>query len=395
MEHSTDAEMSTYHGPRRTTTPWALALVVAVGAALAPGGLGAQVGDVRIEVGAARAFPPSGSDALASTYLTLGLRMDRWTRHGGVFAGVYGGLSSDSVGGDWGSVIVGGEAIVGSSAPVELALMVTGYAFRVGEPFTYTAITGQARPELRFKVAPGAVIVLQGEGGVGETTVELRRGDLSRRFESDLWHYGGGPELRLRIGRAIASLGGSVLRSDAGTYRRGILRIGGGGTAAAWEASIKVWDTPLGMETTGGLSVTVPLGGGWLTQVIGGRTDPDPLIDTQPGTQGGLVLARSLVTFAPTPTPGIVTLADDPMGPVARFTLVNAEASRVEVMGDFSEWEPVTMRSEGELWTVEVPVEPGIYHFGFLVDGDWFVPVTAPGRVSDEWGRMNATLVVQ
>lgn len=43
---------------------------------------------------------------------------------------------------------------------------------------------------------------------------------------------------------------------------------------------------------------------------------------------------------------------------------------------------------------VEIPVESGAHHFGFLVDGEWFVPETATGRVSDEWGRVNATLLV-
>ena len=364
-------------------------------ALLAPSsGVHGQTGDARLEVGAARAFSPSGSDVLASTYLTLGLRVDRWTRNGGVFAGVMGGLSSDTVGGDWGSLVVGGEAILGASAPIELSLMVTGYGFRVGEPFTYTAITGQARPELRFKVSGEMTLVLQGEGGVGETTVELRRGDRSRTFESDLWHYGGGPELRLRLGRALASLGAGILESDAGTYRRAVLRVGGSGSGPAWEASLKVWDTPLGVETTGGISISIPLGGGWTSQAVGARTDPDPLIDTQPGAQGGLVLARSLVTFGPAPSSELVRLEEDPAGTVARFMLASSTAERVQVLGDFSGWEAVEMRREDGGWVIEILVESGVHHFGFMVDGEWFVPATAPGRVSDEWGRVNATLLV-
>lgn len=332
---------------RSGSWPIAAAIGLAV-ALLAPTSAAhGQAGDARLEIGAARAFAPTGSDVLASTYLTIGLRVDRWTRHGGVFAGVLGGISSDSVGGDWGSLVIGGEAILGASAPVELALMVTGYGFRVGEPFTYTALTGQANPELRFKVSPDVTLVLQGEAGVGETTVELRRGDLSRIFESDLWHYGGGPELRVYLSRALASLGAGILRSDAGTYRRGVLRVVSNGSGPAWEASIKVWDTPLGMETTGGLSITIPLGGGWLTQAIGGRTDPDPLIDTQPGAQGGVVLARKLVTFGPGPSSELVTLEEDPVGTVARFMLDSPGVTRVQVMGDFSSWEPVEMRNEG------------------------------------------------
>lgn len=364
---------------------------------LTPLALVAQSGDVRVEVGAARAFPPSGSDAVASTYFTMGLRVDRWTHHGGVFAGAYGGLSADTVGGDWASAVVGAEATTGASGPVELALLVTGYGFRVGEPFTYSALTGQAQPEIRLRVGTDATFVLRGEGGVGETTVEFRRGDLSRTFESGLWHYGGGPELRLRIGQAVASVGGGVLRSEAGTYRRGVLRLAGGGEGSglAWDATLKVWDTPLGRETTGGLSVTVPLVGGWLAQALGNRTDPDPLIDTQPGTQGGLVVARPLVTFTPPQALRTVTLETAASGPVAVFRIENGTARAVQVLGDFTAWAPVAMRSDAGVWTIEMPVEAGTHHFGFLVDGEWYVPETAPGRVNDEWGRVNATLVVQ
>ena len=46
-------------------------------------------------------------------------------------------------------------------------------------------------------------------------------------------------------------------------------------------------------------------------------------------------------------------------------------------------------------WAVELSVPEGTHHFGFLVDGDWFVPVDAPDTVPDEWGRRNATLVVE
>ena len=41
-----------------------------------------------------------------------------------------------------------------------------------------------------------------------------------------------------------------------------------------------------------------------------------------------------------------------------------------------------------------VPVTPGVHHYGFRVDGEWYVPEGHSGNVPDEWGRMNATLVV-
>ena len=70
-----------------------------------------QWGDVHIEVGGSRAFAPSGTDLAAATYLTASLQVDRWTRSGsGFFAGIFGGKATSSIGGDWGSFVLGGEA---------------------------------------------------------------------------------------------------------------------------------------------------------------------------------------------------------------------------------------------------------------------------------------------
>ena len=64
------------------------------------------------------------------------------------------------------------------------------------------------------------------------------------------------------------------------------------------------------------------------------------------------------------------------------------------MIGDFSDWEPLEMQRQGNAWLARVPIEPGIYHFGFLVDGEWYVPENATGKVTDDFGRLNATLVV-
>ena len=52
------------------------------------------------------------------------------------------------------------------------------------------------------------------------------------------------------------------------------------------------------------------------------------------------------------------------------------------------------MIQDGRDWVLEIPLLSGTYHFGFLVDGNWFVPEEAPGQVSDDWGQVNATIVV-
>ena len=379
---------------RRVLGRLGLTCLGALLAATGTPGLGsAQWGDLRLEVGGSRAFPPSGSDAQAATYVTAGLRVDRWTPSGsGVYAGVFGGLAADSPGGDWASFIVGGEAVAGSGGPVEFSLSAFGQGFTVGRPFAYEALTVQARPELRFPVGR-VTIVLYGEGGKGSSDLEFHRGDLVRTFTQDLWHYGGGPELQLRLEQAVASASWGVLETENGTFRRGEIQVSGGKTAIV-EATLRVWDTPFGAEATGTLAVTVPMGRSWFARLLGGRTDPDPLVQTQPGGQGGVVIGTRLIRFGPPGGTPIVALRPLQGETLARFRIEAGSAQRVELLGDFSAWEPKTMIRDGKVWTLEMVLPSGTHHFGFLVDGEWFVPERAPGRVSDDWGQMNATIVV-
>ena len=360
-----------------------------------PAGALGQWGDVRVELGGSRAFAPAGTDLDAATYLTASLQVDRWTPSGsGIFAGISGGMTTGSISGDWGSFVLGGELVAGVGGPVEFSLAASTYGFSVGGRFLYEALTVVSRPEVRIPLGPAA-IVFYGEGGKGSSNIEFRRDTLVRAFSQDLWHYGGGPELQLRLGRSLMSASYGVLETEAGRYRRGELGVRAGNNYSMIAATLRVWDTPLGTETTGTLSVTVPLGGpNWFARLGGGRTDPDPLVRSEPGGQAGLIIGRRLVHFGPGgPTP-VVALRTTSGGVAAQFRVEDRVARRIEVLGDFSAWEPQAMIQEGRDWVLEIPLTAGTYHFGFLVDGDWFVPEDAPGRVSDDWGQVNATIVV-
>ena len=361
-----------------------------------PAGIAGQWGDLRLEVGGSRAFAASGTNLDASNYLTAGLEVDRWTPSGsGVFAGVFGGMATDSIGGDWGSMVLGGRVVAGAGGPVEFHLSGSAYGFAVAEPFAYEAYTVTGRPEIQIPVGRAAV-VFYGEGGKGSSTIEFRRTDQVRAFDLDLWHYGGGPEVRLRLGRAIASVSAGVLETEGGTYRRGEIRLRTAGTNGSLvDATLRIWDTPLGNETTGSVALTIPVGrSGWFAQLVGGRTDPDPLVQSEPGGQGGLIIGRRLVRFGPTGGTPVVSLNPNSGGALARFRVESEQAQSVEVLGDFSAWEPQEMAQDRRAWILEIPLATGTYHFGFLVDGEWFVPTAAPGQVSDDWGQTNATIVV-
>ncbi len=56
------------------------------------------------------------------------------------------------------------------------------------------------------------------------------------------------------------------------------------------------------------------------------------------------------------------------------FSLENAEANGVFLIGDFNKWNPKThpMKSDGNgTWVKDVIIPPGKYEYKFMVDGQW------------------------
>ncbi len=68
---------------------------------------------------------------------------------------------------------------------------------------------------------------------------------------------------------------------------------------------------------------------------------------------------------------------------------LSAPASSVTVVGDFNDWDPAGPRSgptgRAGVWTVELRLKPGRYHYTFLLDGRrWAArPGGAPAAESD------------
>jgi hypothetical protein len=61
-------------------------------------------------------------------------------------------------------------------------------------------------------------------------------------------------------------------------------------------------------------------------------------------------------------------------------------ASRVEIMGDFTNWVPVPLERAGDAWRLERAIPPGPHRIAIRLDGGpWIVPVNLP-RVDDEFG---------
>lgn len=372
-------------------SPW----LILAGLMTLPAGTAAQEGALSIDLGSSHARPPSGVEAEAATYLLGGLRVQHFTPSGtGVFAGGYGAASLEETSGDWVSGFAGGQVWGEVTPELALGLRVRGEAFAVGEPLLYQAATAAAEPGIRLRIAD-VELRAWGEGGVGRSKVEFQSFTGTSSTISDLWHYGGGGALTYSAGATAVTLEGGGFEASVGSYARGTLRLSVGTEAVDVTAELSAWDTPAGSETTGSVSLRVSPGDGWSLQARGGRRDPDPLLGAPAGVDGSLIVSRSLAEFGGAePVRLYEVVGDGAERRTVRFTLRRPEAARVAVMGDFSGWDPVSMGRRDGRWTAELEIEPGTYHFGFLVDGEWQVPEAAPGRVTDEWGRTNATLVV-
>lgn len=79
-----------------------------------------------------------------------------------------------------------------------------------------------------------------------------------------------------------------------------------------------------------------------------------------------------------------------------RFVLRIPNAQSVSLAGDFTDWKPSfsMTRSGAELWTVVVPLEPGVHTYSFVIDGErWIADPLAPA-VDDGFGGVNSRVAV-
>ena len=84
---------------------------------------------------------------------------------------------------------------------------------------------------------------------------------------------------------------------------------------------------------------------------------------------------------------------------VTRFVFVAPQASSVHLTGEFLEWSEQGValqdpRGTG-VWTVDLPLDPGVYQYSFVVDGrEWRPDPLAVSQVDDGFGRQNSVVIV-
>lgn len=73
------------------------------------------------------------------------------------------------------------------------------------------------------------------------------------------------------------------------------------------------------------------------------------------------------------------------------------EASVVVLTGSFNNWSQsqLLFAREGDEWVCRVDLDPGVYRYKFVVDGDWLLDPSNPETAEDEAGNANNVLEVK
>jgi hypothetical protein len=77
-----------------------------------------------------------------------------------------------------------------------------------------------------------------------------------------------------------------------------------------------------------------------------------------------------------------------------QFRIEAAGAGNVTLAGSFSEWEPrhEMVETQPGVWTLIIPLEPGVHDYAFLVDGERWVADPAAPMIDDGFGGTNSRL---
>lgn len=113
------------------------------------------------------------------------------------------------------------------------------------------------------------------------------------------------------------------------------------------------------------------------------------------------VAARTAAPAAPHPTAtaATATATATPAAParvLVQFRLGAAGAHDVALVGDFNAWRPEHRLHQiaAGVWSVDVALEPGVYNYGFMIDGTiWRLDPLAP-QITDGFGGASSRVTV-
>lgn len=118
---------------------------------------------------------------------------------------------------------------------------------------------------------------------------------------------------------------------------------------------------------------------------------------------GALARAAVLAALVAGATLGVVQLrrgsTGDATASAVPFLIHAPDARSVALVGDFNDWDtaatPLRPAGSPGTWIVTVPLRPGRYRYGFVVDGSrWLADPAAPPAPDDDFGTPNSVLTV-
>ena len=200
---------------------------------------------------------------------------------------------------------------------------------------------------------------------------------------------------------ATRSIVGDTAYSDVGSTlhaRRGRVEVDG-------SLAARVWSRGAGHGVYGEASATYTLGERTALFVSGGRYPTDPVSGSVAGryASAGLrlrtALPRPRAIRDPKPLSRAPANGDGGAGFIARLEIQPAPdgtvrvvvhaptAATVELAGDFTDWQPVTLRRTGEdMWERVLRIPSGVHRINVRIDGGTWTAPAGTTRAEDEFG---------
>jgi 1,4-alpha-glucan branching enzyme len=81
---------------------------------------------------------------------------------------------------------------------------------------------------------------------------------------------------------------------------------------------------------------------------------------------------------------------------IVQFRLGDTQAREVALVGDFNGWRPQHQLHQvaAGVWSLDVALEPGVYHYVFVVDGKTLRLDPLAPRVTDDFGGASSRVAV-
>ncbi|MBE0592535.1 MAG: glycogen-binding domain-containing protein, partial [Gemmatimonadales bacterium] len=182
---------------------------------------------------------------------------------------------------------------------------------------------------------------------------------------------------------------------------------------ASGSAGFRAWSKGGGSGVYGEGSIQVPFWKRLALMLAGGRYPSDPVrgviaasyvsagfrltaFGASPDPRAALDAYRRQSEFSGGASPAHprLELGDEAIGGRTLRIVVRGALS-VEVAGDFTDWEPRELaRSGGDVWTIRLPLQPGIHRLNVRIDGKTWVVPQGLRPEEDEYGGQVGILVI-